>query len=157
VRLALLATAALCAVAPLPDGLAQNRPNLNGTWVLQVDRSDFGPMPPYTSRTDVFDHREPALTITRTVVSPAGEITTKLVLAVDGKPHQNRAGESAITSTLRWEGTTLVMVTAASTPEGDVTYQDRFTLSADGTTLTQVRTIRAGGEEASQTMVFARR
>ena len=133
---------------------AQQLPNLSGTWVLQVDKSDFGPMPPITSRTDVIDHKEPSLTIKRTVVTGAGETTSTLVYGVDGKSYKNTAGGAEITSTLKWDGAVLVMESTLSTPNGDISIVDRYSLSEDGTTLTQARTLGAAGQTASQTMVL---
>jgi hypothetical protein len=152
-----LAAALTLAVAlPVTAG-AQKVPNLSGTWVMQADKSDFGMMPPPTSRTDVIDHKEPNLTIKRTVSSPqTGETTSNLVYAVDGKPYKNMVGEIQLTSTLKWDGQTLVMVSMASTPQGDVTITDRYTLAEDGKTLTQDRTLTVQGQELKSKMVFAR-
>ncbi|HTL05382.1 MAG TPA: hypothetical protein VL241_06510 [Gemmatimonadales bacterium] len=134
----------------------QSVPNLSGTWVLQVDKSNFGEMPGPQSRTDVIEHAEPKLTIKRTVVSAAGETTSTLVYAVDGKPYKNMVGPSELTSTLKWDGQALVMVSTLTTPQGDVTITDKYTLSADGKTLNQARTLSAQGQEIAQTMVLTK-
>lgn len=147
------AFAALALAAPVAG---QSAPNLSGTWTLQVDKSDFGMMPGPTSRTDVIDHQEPKLTIKRTVVSAAGETTSTLVYAVDGKPYKNMVGTSELTSTLKWEGATLVMVSTVTTPQGEVTITDRYSLSSDGKTLNQARSLTAQGQEIAQTMVLAK-
>ena len=149
------AVAVLAAAAP-GVSQAQTVPNLTGTWVLQLDKSDFGMMPGPQSRTDVIDHQEPKLTIKRTATSAAGETTASLVYEVDGKPYKNLVGPSEVTSTLKWEGGILVMASTISTPQGDVTITDRYTLSADGQTLTQARTLSLQGQEASQTFVLAK-
>jgi hypothetical protein len=136
---------------------AQQVPNLSGTWVLQADKSDFGMAPPPQSRTDVIEHQAPKLTIRRTMVTPAaGESTVNLVYAVDGKPHKNMVGPSELTSILTWEGGTLVSVSTVDTQQGPLTITDRFTLSEDGKTLTQHRTLSAQGQEAKQTMVLVK-
>jgi len=152
------AAAALLAIALLPAvSAAQQVPNLSGTWVLQADKSDFGRMPAPQSRTDVIGHQEPKLTITRKMVTTAaGESTVSLVYAVDGKPHKNMAGPSELTSVLSWEGQTLVTVSTVDTEQGQVTITDRLTLSEDGKTLTQQRTLSAQGQEAKQTMVLVK-
>jgi len=147
---------ALLAVAVPTKTTAQSVPNLSGTWVLQVEKSDFGALPALTSRTDVFAHQEPQLTITRKIQSAGSETTSTLVYAVDGKPYKNMAGGSELTSTLKWEGQTLVMVTTVSNPQGEATITDRYTLAADGTTLTQVRMVVVQGQELKQTLLLAR-
>lgn len=146
------------AIAVPAVSVAQQVPNLSGTWVLQADKSDFGMIAAPQSRTDVIEHQEPKLTIKRTVVTTvAGESTLNLVYVVDGKPHKNMAGPTELTSTLSWEGRTLVTVSTVATDQaGQMTITDRFTLSEDGKTLTQQRTLSAQGQEAKQTMVLAK-
>jgi hypothetical protein len=153
------AAAALLAIAIAVPAVsaAQQVPNLSGTWVLQADKSDFGMIPAPQSRTDVIEHQEPKLTIKRTVVTTAaGESILNLVYAVDGKPHKNMAGPSELTSTLSWEGRTLVTVSTLETDQGQATITDRLTLSEDGKTLTQQRTLSMQGQEAKQTMVMVK-
>jgi hypothetical protein len=153
------AAAALLAIAfAIPAvSAAQQVPNLSGTWVLQADKSDFGMMPSPQSRTDVIEHQEPKLTIKRTVLTTAaGESILNLVYAVDGKPHKNMAGPSELTSLLSWEGRTLVTVSTLETGQGQATITDRLTLSEDGKTLTQQRTLSMQGQEAKQTMVMVK-
>ena len=153
----ILVAVALTVFAAVPAlAQTQSAPNLSGTWVLQMDKSDFGMMPSPKSRTDVIVHQEPNLTITRTVTTPAGDTTSsKLVYQVDGKPYKNTVGTSELTSTLHWDGATLVMVSTLQTPQGEVTITDRYTLSADGKTLSQARTFSAGGQDmGTQSMVL---
>lgn len=145
----LLAAASLPAVAQSPV------PNLSGTWTLVAERSSFGPFPAPKSRTDVIEHAEPRLLIKRTVVFEQ-PTTSDLVYAIDGKPHKNTTALGEMTSTLQWEGQTLVMVSSVSTPDGDAYITDRFSLSPDGKTMTVARTISAGGQDVPQTMIFAK-
>lgn len=152
-RVLLSLTLTLAAAAP---ARAQSVPNLSGTWVLDAAKSDFGMMPAPSGRTDVIDHKEPALTINRTVVTPNGEVKTALAYAVDGKPHVNKAGTNEISSVLSWEGAVLVMVSTIETPNGQAILTDRYSLSEDGKALTQRRTISAQGQEMAQTIVLAK-
>jgi hypothetical protein len=141
----------------MPAGLvAQDKPNFSGTWVLQTDKSDYGMMPAPMSRTDIIDHQEPKITIKRTAATAEGENKLDLVYAVDGKPWKNQAGPQEVSSTLHWEGQELVVVSEVDTPQGLATLTDRWSLSADGKTLTQARTISIQGQELKQTMVLAK-
>lgn len=155
VRYTVAAVAALFA-GTAAIGAAQAVPNLSGTWVLQVDKSDFGGMPGPASRTDVIDHQEPRLTIKRTAAANGQETTTTLVYEINGHPFKNMVGASEVTSTLHWEGTTLVSVSTVQSPQGEVTITDRYALSEDGKTLTQSRTFAVGGQSVAQTLVLAR-
>lgn len=152
-RAALLAT--LLSVAPAISH-AQHVPNLSGTWVLQVDKSDFGPVPAPTSRTDVVDHQEPKLTIKRTLVQNGTEVVGNLVFGIDGKEYKNTMGPQELASTLKWDGEVLVVTTNTSMQGADVSLVDRYTLSADGKTLTQDRTINVQGQSVMQKLVFAK-
>jgi hypothetical protein len=141
----------------LPAAAPAQAPNLSGTWVLQVDKSNFGDGPAPATRTDVIDHQEPKLLIKRTVGSAAGVFTSDLVYGIDGKPYKNTVGPNETTSTLRWDGETLEMVSEVQNAQGAATLTDRFTLSADKNTLTMARIINAGGAQIAQTFVFARK
>lgn len=157
-RFALPATfMAVLAFALPPVAGAQTVPNLTGTWVMRADQSNFGVVQAPKNRTDVIDHQEPKLSIKRTVVTPEDQQNvTEMVCAIYGKPCTNSAGPMVLTSVLRWDGSTLVMATTAPTPQGEVTFTDRFTLSADGNTLTQARTLTVGAEQTTQTIVLAK-
>lgn len=150
------AALAMVAVAAPEVAAAQGAANLSGTWALQGDKSNFGMMPAPQSITLVIDHQEPNLTVKRTVGSAAGEQTSTLVYVVDEKPHKNMAGPSEVTSTLKWEDQALVIVSTVEGPQGPVTITDRYTLTADGKTLNQARTLSAQGQEIAQSMVFAK-
>lgn len=146
---------ALLAAAPAA-ARAQQVPNLSGTWVLQADKSDFGPIPGPTSRTDVIDHQEPKLNIKRTTVQNGTEVVGNLVFGIDGKEYKNTMGSQELTSTLKWDGAVLVVSTNTSMQGADVALLDRYSLSADGKTLTQDRTISVQGQQLSQKLVFAK-
>lgn len=147
----------LCLLVFAPGAIAgQAPPNLTGTWVLQENQSDLGTIGAPVIRRDVIDHREPQLTVQRTVRGPGGETTGTFIYAADGKAYKNRAGPNEITSTLKWEGATLVVLSTLPTPEGTVTLTDRITLAPDGKTLTLQRVLGRDGLEAHQTMVFAK-
>lgn len=135
---------------------AQAKPDFSGTWVLDLTKSDFGMMPAPTSRRDVIDHKEPALSIVRTQNSANGEATANLVYKVDGQPHVNDAAGQQVTSTLAWEGTTLVITSNLTLPQGEILIVDRMTLSDDGKTMNSHRTLSVQGQEFVQTSVLTK-
>lgn len=148
---------ALVGCAATASAQTASVPNLSGTWILQVDKSDFAGMQTPTSRTDVVDHQEPKLTIKRIVVANGQENSTNLVYAIDSKPYKNMVGPSEITSTLHWEGSTLVSVSTVPGANGtEITITDRYDVSADGKTLTQKRTFSAQGQELTQTLILVK-
>ena len=135
---------------------AQSVPNLTGTWVMAADKSDFGPMPAPTSRTDVIDHREPAITIKRTILNSgaAAAASFELKYAVDGKPYVNTTPQGDVTSTLKWASRVLVITSQVPTPGGPADVTDRLSLSEDGKTLTFDRTMAVQGQEFKQNVVL---
>src|SRR3954454_7729611 len=86
-------------------------PNFTGTWTLDASKSDFGPMPGPESIVMVVDHKEPAIKVNVTQKSQMGDATTDSNYTTDGKNNVNKmrgpAGEQDITSTTRWNGTSL--------------------------------------------------
>lgn len=135
---------------------AQSPPNLSGRWVLLPAESTFGPLPAPESRTDLIVHEEPRLVITRATVAQGQEVAAELSYLVDGEPHRNHAGGAELVSRLHWEGATLVMISLANSPQGEVTITDRYELSADGQTLIQHRTLSVMGQELAQRLVLKR-
>jgi len=129
-------------------------PNLTGTWVLQIADSDFGMVPPPDSRIDVIDHQEPRLAVKRTTSAQGTTTVADMTYAVDGMPHKNNAGTTELTSTLHWEGEVLVMVTTTQAPQGELVITDRYSLSADGQTLTQARVLAIQDQTLAQTMIL---
>lgn len=136
--------------------VAQAKPDFSGTYVLVVDKSDFGAMPGPATRTDVIDHKDTKLLIKRTIGGPNGDQTVTLNLAFDGKAHTNPTPQGDFVSTLAWDGPVLIMTTNVDTPNGSAAIVDRLTLSPDGKTLTQKRSVSAGGQEIEQTIVLAK-
>ena len=154
-RLAAALSVGLAASLAVSPAVAQTVPNLSGHWVLDVGRSDFGPLPG-GPRSDRIEHDEPRLTIKRAIESPDGPVEATLTYAVDGKPHTNTIGGGEVTSTLKWEGGVLVMASVVQTAQGPADVNDRFSLSADGSTLTIGRSIDVQGQSFAQTLVFAK-
>jgi hypothetical protein len=148
-----LVAAALLTFGAWAPAAAQKHPDFSGTFVLVPAKSDFGPMPPVASRTDVIDHKDPNLVIKRTI----GDTPVNLTMAADGKQYKNTTPQGEVTSTLAWIGDQMVITSSVDTPNGPATLIDTMTLSADGKTLTQKRVIQVGGQEIAQTMVLERK
>lgn len=150
-------TAAVLALLLTPSlGSTQSPPNFTGTWVLQAAESDFGMLGGPESRTDRISHDGASLVIRRTVVAQGQETAVELRFAIDGAEHRNLSGGSELVSTLRWVGDTLMVVSRVQSPQGEATLEDRYTLSADRTVLTQARTITVAGQSLAQRVILRR-
>src|SRR5438105_5674927 len=92
---------------------AQAKPNFSGEWKLNASKSEFGPMPAPTSRTDKIAHADPALKITTTQSGQNGDVTYDLKYATDGSETTNELRGNAMKSTSKWDGDTLLITTKA--------------------------------------------
>ena len=65
-----------------------------------------------------------------------GEVTAELKYSTDGKETTNSIRGNEIKSTAKWEGDDLAVAGKGSFQGADITLNDRWSLSADGKTLT---------------------
>jgi hypothetical protein len=133
----------------------QNKPNLNGVWKMDPARSDFGAGPVSESRLDKIDINGVNLkdTITQKLQHGA-ESTYDMIYTIDGKECTNHVRGTLVKSTARWEGEELAIDSQVfSLREADI--QDRWSLSADGKTIT-LRRHMTGARTAEQTIILER-
>ena len=146
---ALLAPAALFGQSEHPD--------FSGKWILDPAKSEQGPLTPQAMSYTV-QQRGSQITADRTITTPAGESTAHLVFGVDGKPWKNEWKQGATTvvgsSTLSWEEATLIIKTLISADGQEIQQTDRWTLGADGKTVTVQRSIETGGQSLSARVVM---
>jgi len=129
--------------------------NYSGTWKMNIAKSDFGPLPPSNSRTDVIDHKDPVLKVNVSDDGAQGKQEYTLNMTTDGKEVSNNTGGMDVKNTAAWEGPSLVVGTKLNFQGTDVTVRSVWALSADGKTLTQTAHLVAGAlGETDQTFVF---
>lgn len=133
---------------------AQAKPNFSGTWKLNTAKSDFGAMPAPDSRTDTITHEDPDLKDTFTQAGQMGEVTAEMKYSTDGKETTNSVRGNEIKSTAKWEGDELAIAGKASLNGADVTLSDRWSLSADGKTLTIQRHVNSPMGDTDQKIVL---
>jgi len=141
-------------VALLATSQANAKPNFSGEWKLNASKSEFGPLPAPSSRTDKITHSDPSLKVTTTSVGPQGEVSLKLAYTTDGQESTNDLRGNPAKSTAKWDGDALVIVTKAKFQDNDITLTDKWTLSEDGKTLTIDRKIVAPQGEFGQKTVM---
>jgi hypothetical protein len=123
-----------------------SRPNLSGTWKLNIPKSNFGQIPPPASQVDTIVDNEPSITITADQKGGMmGDSNNAETLSTDGKPTSSPGmGGAAVASTTHWDGAALVVDSKTSFQGSDVTLKDTYTVSADGNTLTEVTHVVSG-------------
>jgi len=133
-------------------------PNFSGTWKMNASKSKSGGDFPLPQRFDrKITHAEPALQVTTTRSGFQGgeDITTETKYTTDGKETTNPGfGGSEMKSVTKWEGDVLTIKSTASTPNGDFTINERWSLSADGKSLEVKNKVAGGFGEFESTYVL---
>ena len=119
-------------------------PNYSGTWKLNVEKSDFGPLPPDTSRTDIIEHSDTGVKQTVSEDGAQGKQDYVLNFTTDGKEATNSAGGIEVKNAASWTGANLVVDTKLNIQGTDVAVKATWVLSPDGKALTQNSHINAG-------------
>ena len=132
--------------------------DLTGEWRLDVPHSDFGgPAHTPRARIDRIVHRDPELLVRSLTVRPAGDsLALEYRYRTDGSAHNNVMGQDVTTSG-HWIGAVLMLDSHASMLMMDLAVAERWQLSADGRTLTEVRASKGPTGEVKQTLVFHKR
>jgi hypothetical protein len=140
-----------------PAASVAKAPDLTGTWELDVAKSEFGMVPPPQKSTIVVEHKEPTLKVTTTSVTQAGERSTTSNYTTDGKESKNQNPNGSLTSTMKWEGATLVHAGSLQVQGNDVKLAERWTVAPDGKVLTVERHIATMMGEMEMKMVYAKK
>src|SRR6267378_3380821 len=139
---------------PLTTEFAQQKQDFSGTWKLNVAKSDFGALPGPESRTDVITHKDPSLSDNVTAEGAQGKQQYTVNYTTDGKEVVNKIGPREIKSTLKWEGSDLVISSKFVYNDADVNARASWALSPDGKTLTISVHYASTMGETDQKIVF---
>ena len=135
-------------------GVAYAKPNFTGTWKLNVETSDFGPMPRLEKGTMTIDHSEPNVQFSNDATGPRGQQTTKFKYMTDGSEVSNTNGSSEMKSKAKWDGDVLTIETKGNFNGNDVTLNDKWSLSGDGKIFKLNRHITVPQGEFDQIWVY---
>jgi hypothetical protein len=136
--------------------MAADKPDFSGNWKLDADKSTFGPMPPPTSMTRKVVHKDPDLSVDQAQSGDQGDQNTSMKYSTDGKETTNSMMGNDVKSKAVWEGKTLVITSAANFGGADVKLTDKWSLSDDGKTLTDVLGISAPQGDFEMTFVLVK-
>lgn len=117
--------------------------DFSGDWKLDAAKSDFGPMPPPEKLIMKIAHKDPDLKVSTEQATQQGEMKMDSVYTTDGKVSKNKMRGSEATSTTKWEGDALMMVTKADFQGNEIKLNDKWTLTDGGKTLVIERKIEA--------------
>lgn len=124
-----------------------DKPDFSGNWKLNTSKSDLGQMPVPDKYEMKIDHKDPDMKTVTVSVGQMGERTTEATYKTDGTETTNRMGPNESKSVAKWEGNILGIVTKASFQGNDFEINSKWSLSADGKTLTQDQTMKGSQGE----------
>jgi hypothetical protein len=134
------------------------KPDLSGTWNLDLAKSDFAGAPAPDSIVHVIEHKDPNLKITTTQKGQQGELTNTRNLTTDGKESVNKmrtmAGEQDVKSTTTWNGSKLANAFSLDIQGNAIDINETWELSDGGKVLTVARDIKTPQGPFHQTYVF---
>lgn len=111
-------------------------PNFTGSWKLNTSKSEFGQMPPPNSMTQTITHEEPKIKVAVKQSSDMGDFDYEREYTTDGQESTAEMRGNPVKSTVKWDGSILVVTTKGKFGDNDFTMVDRWSLSEDGKTLT---------------------
>ncbi|MBL8175811.1 MAG: hypothetical protein JNK48_14140 [Bryobacterales bacterium] len=120
--------------------VAAEKPDFSGVWKIDVSATKTEPFPlPKTSTlTLTVVHRDPELSVSQRT---DGGLPRDYQYKTNGEKTENLSPHDVkLQSEATWAGAELVIRTAMSAAAGAAKMEDRWTLSADGKTLTIVKT-----------------
>jgi hypothetical protein len=134
--------------------LAQEHPNFSGIWKLSLEESDFAGKTGPKSKTETIDHKDPSLTEKVEQETANGSQTGTYRYTIDGHLSSNTAMGEQTDSVAKWDGQDLVIHTSAHGKSNGTGFDDRWTLSLDGSMLTVHRHYEDQGIRSDQMLVY---
>ncbi len=144
----------LCLSLCTSGALAADKPNFSGSWKLNVEKSDFGPMPKPQRVEFVLTHKDSQLNVKSTAQTQSGEVTNEVKILTDGAEFTNDLHGQQVTGTAKWEGKTLVVTQKATMQGTEIVVVTRWTLAEDGKNLLQEVSISTPQGELKQKAVL---
>jgi hypothetical protein len=137
------------------------KPDLTGTWTLDLAKSDYDQIPPPDDETLVFSHNGPTYSIATTSDNERGKEVYTLPFTTDGIEMPTPKGTFSDTATLQylstkgeWKGASLVLTQKIIYQSGAGSLKSTFTLSPDGKTLTRMMHISVDQGDFDTTSVY---
>ncbi|HTS12005.1 MAG TPA: hypothetical protein VMH00_07805 [Candidatus Limnocylindrales bacterium] len=155
--------AALAFAALTLAAFGQSKPNFSGTWKLNVDKSDFGPVPGPSAETEIIDQTDKTMKVSVAVANDEGKIQYDMMLVLDGSeidiPADSAWAHPGTEVTMQsvaasWDGSALIVNQKLTYGNEPVTGASRYSLSDDGKVLTVDSNYTSAMGDATRTFVF---
>ena len=122
----------------IPTLNAADHPNFAGSWKMNAEKTDFGPLPKPMQYDRKIDYKDPVIRMSVHQVSAQGERTVDLNLRTDGKETTNTSPTGEAKTVAQWNGRDLNLITTRQMEGGAVVSRETWTLSPDGKVLTSI-------------------
>jgi hypothetical protein len=137
-----------------PAVLAADKPDFSGNWKLNVEKSDFGPMPKPEKADYTIVHKDPEMNVKSVAVGSMGEMTNEVKILTDGTEFTNTIRGQEVKGTAKWEGKTLVVTQKLEIQGTAITFIQKWTLSDDGKSIVQEVNISTPQGEVAQKAIL---
>ena len=133
------------------------RPDFSGEWILNRPASTLSPgADGMKSGVWLIEHREPEVHLKASFVAAGDPVQFEWALRTDAGEIVNTHENMTMASSLRWEGTSLVVQWRILRPEGETKIYFRYELSEDRRRLTAFEQLRGTDHDQDNTWVFDR-
>lgn len=145
-----------CALCVFTAGLlsAADKPNFTGQWKLNVEKSNFGPMPAPSSQTLKIEHTDPDVTTTTDQESDQGKMSYVIKYKTDGSEVANDIRGAQAKSVGKWEGEAIVVTTKLDFQGTEITLSNTMKMESAGKNMSTVTKIQTPQGEFEQSLVF---
>ena len=133
---------------------AAEHPNFSGDWTVNMAKSNFGQMPAPTSMTQKITHNDPDIKVVTAQSGALGDFTSDFSFTTDGKECANQMNDFKMKSIVKWDGDTLVFDSKMDFQGNAMSGSDKWTLSADGKTITRQQHFSGPMGEGDATVVM---
>jgi len=134
--------------------VAADKPDFSGNWKLNVEKSDFGPMPKPEKADYTIVHKDPEMNVKSVAVGSMGEMTNEVKILTDGTEFTNTIRGQEVKGTAKWDGKTLVVTQKLEIQGTAITFIQKWTLSDDGKSIVQEVNISTPQGEVAQKAVL---
>lgn len=150
----LFAALSVCLTIGTLTAVAADKPDFSGNWKLNVEKSDFGPMPKPEKAEYVIAHKDPELNVKSTAVTQMGEVTNEVKITTDGKEFTNTMHGQEVKGNAAWEGKVLVVTQKLNVQGTEIVLVQKWTLADDNKSITQDVAITTPQGELKQKAVL---
>lgn len=120
---------------------ASAAPDFSGNWKINAAKTDVGPLPAPEKYEQKIEHNDPSLKFTINQANQMGEFTSDHTYTTDGAECVNKIRGNEMKSKVTWEGEKLKFESKMNFQGNEVSFLDKWSLSADGKVMTIERHI----------------